>query len=100
MSPCPGCKFPLCGSASCCRRQPQPQPDSDPESSSSSSSHHHSEEECAALAASGVRPRISDLDSPHFLYQAIGILRLIFAARRSEGAREDIGRLASHGETR
>ena len=95
MSPCPGCQFPLCGSATCCRPR---QPDSDPESLSPH--HFHSEEECAALAASGVTPRISDLDSPHFLYQAIGILRLIFAARRSEGAREDIGRLASHGETR
>ena len=46
------------------------------------------------------RPKISDLDSPHFLYQAIGILRLIFASRRSDDAREDIDRLASHSERR
>ena len=86
MAPCPRCQFPLCGNDPC--RQ------------SDSDSSHHWEEECAALAASGFRPKISDLDTPHFLYQAIGILRLIFAAQRSEGAREDIGRLASHGEVR
>ena len=60
----------------------------------------NSDDACTLYQRPFVRPKISDLDSPHFIYQAIGILRLIFAARRSEGAREDIGRLASHAETR
>ena len=47
-----------------------------------------------------VRPKMPEFDSPHFLYQVIGILRLIFAYRRSDGTREDIGRLASHSERR
>ena len=72
MEPCPRCQFPLCGSANC-RQQ-----DSD--------SSHHWEEECAALAASGLKPKISDLDSPHFLYQ--GPYFNDFRVGRGEGTKE------------
>ena len=58
MAPCPRCLFPLCGNADCRRRR------SDDEAT------HHTEEECEAFAASGFKPKILDLDLPHFLYQA------------------------------
>ena len=58
MAPCPRCLFPLCGNADCRRRR------SDDEAT------HHTEEECEAFAASGFKPKIMDLDLPHFLYQA------------------------------
>ena len=61
MVPCPRCQFPLCGNASCLRSD---------DARAASASTHHTEEECEAFAASGFKPKILDLDLPHFLYQA------------------------------
>jgi hypothetical protein len=85
MVPCPQCQFPLCGKLTCYAE---------------SASSHHSKDECSLFAASGFKPKISSLELPHFIYQVIGILRVLFAKRRSEEAREAIDRLKSHGEKR
>ena len=62
MVPCPRCLFPLCEDASCRRRRS--------DGAEAAMSTHHTEEECEVFAASGLKPKILDLDLPHFLYQA------------------------------